>query len=122
MLLDKLEGLDEAKGLLDGATNGQVVDGDLSEDALGIDDEETAEGDALVLEEDSIVTRDLVRLVGEQGQVEIGSEAALLAREVRPGEVRAEGASDVRLRREYEIKKLKKLTTRSRWRHRGRRC
>ena len=39
----ELEGLDEAKGLLRTATNREIVDGDLADDSLGVDYEETAE-------------------------------------------------------------------------------
>ena len=44
---DELERLDEADGLVDGAADGKVVDGDLAENALRVNDEEAAERDAL---------------------------------------------------------------------------
>ena len=37
-----LEGLDKTQGLVDGAADGEVVDGDLAKDALRVDDEQAA--------------------------------------------------------------------------------
>jgi hypothetical protein len=85
MLVGELEGLDEADGLLDRAADGQVVDGNLAEGALRVDDEEAAKGDALVLEKDAVVAGDLVRLVGEERELEVRAEAALFAGQVGPG-------------------------------------
>lgn len=84
---NELERLDEADGLVDGAADGEVVDGDLAEDALGVNDEEAAEGDALVLEEDTVVARDLHVPVGDQRELQVGAETALVAGLARPGEV-----------------------------------
>ena len=52
MLVGELEGLDEPERLVDVAADGEVVDGDLAELALAVDDEEAAEGDALILLEE----------------------------------------------------------------------
>ena len=49
VLVGELEGLDEPQRLVDAAADGEVVDGDLSQDAGGRDDEEAAEGDAGVV-------------------------------------------------------------------------
>ena len=46
---DELERLDEADRLVDGAADGEVVDRDLAEDAGGVDDEQPAERDAVLL-------------------------------------------------------------------------
>lgn len=89
VLLDELEGLDEADGLLDRATDGEVVDGDLTKGSLGVDEEETTEGNALVLEENTVVLGNLVVLVREEGKLEIRAEASLLAGEVSPSEMGA---------------------------------
>lgn len=43
MLVSELKGLDQAQGLLDRASNWEVVDGDLPQDALVVDDEQTPE-------------------------------------------------------------------------------
>lgn len=61
------------------------------EDALGVDDEEPAERDALVLEQDAVVARDLHALVRHERELQIGSEPACLARLGRPREVRELG-------------------------------
>lgn len=50
MLVGELESLNKTDSLLDIAADGQVVDGDLAEDTLGVDDEETAESDTLLLD------------------------------------------------------------------------
>jgi hypothetical protein len=56
VLVGELEGLDETDGLVNGAADGKVVDGDLAEGLLGVDEEETAESDTSVLrvEEESV--------------------------------------------------------------------
>ena len=41
MLVGELEGLDETKSFINAATDGQVVDCDLTEDALRINDEQS---------------------------------------------------------------------------------
>ena len=88
VLLDELERLDEADRLVDRATDGEVVDRDLAEGALGVDEEEAAEGNARILEEDAVVARDLHALVGDELELEVGAEAALVALGVGPREVR----------------------------------
>lgn len=87
MLVGELEGLDQTQGLVDVAADGQVVDGDLAEGALGVDDEETAQGDAFLLDQDAVVARDLEVLVGNQGELQVLAQTALLARTLAPGQV-----------------------------------
>lgn len=77
MNLDVLEGLNQADSLVHGPTDGEIIDGDLAEGLVGVNDEESAEGDALVLNEDTIVLGYLVRAVGEEGKFEIGSKTTL---------------------------------------------
>eukprot|EP00695_Tsukubamonas_globosa_P003627 TRINITY_DN742_c0_g1_i10.p1 TRINITY_DN742_c0_g1~~TRINITY_DN742_c0_g1_i10.p1 ORF type:complete len:141 (+),score=52.72 TRINITY_DN742_c0_g1_i10:69-491(+) len=90
-----LEGLEEAEGLIDGTANGEIVDGDLAESALAVNDEKTTEGDAFLLDEDAVVTRDLLGDVSNDGDLHV-AKTALLARGVHPSEmaeVRINGAS-----------------------------
>lgn len=87
VLVGELEGLDETEGLVDVAADGQVVDGDLAQGALGVDDEETAQGDALLLDQDAVVAGDLEVLVGDQGQLQVLAETALLAGALAPSQV-----------------------------------
>jgi len=61
MLLDKLNGLQQALGLIHIASNGHVVDGDLFNVAIRVDDEEAPEGYACVLRQHPILRRDLLR-------------------------------------------------------------
>ena len=74
---DELERLDETDGLVDGAADGEVVDGDLAEDTLRVDDEEAAESDTLLLEEDAVVAGDLQVLVGNERKLEVRAQATL---------------------------------------------
>ena len=94
------------KSLIHGAADGQVVHGHLSKSALGsklrniiicmridklvsnlgVDDEETSERDACVLDQDAVLLGDLLVEVRGQGVVE-ATKTALLAGEVDPGEV-----------------------------------
>lgn len=87
VLFGELEGLDKADGLLDVAADGEIVDGDLSEDTLGVDDEEAAQGNTLVLNQDTVAARDLVGLVGDERKLQVRTKATLLARLLNPGEV-----------------------------------
>ncbi|MNL03786.1 hypothetical protein D3C87_1243340 [compost metagenome] len=57
------------------------------DDAVLVDQEEAAEGDAVVLEQDAVVTGDLLGEVGDEGVGE-ALDAALFALGVGPGEVR----------------------------------
>lgn len=51
----------------------------------------TSKSDSILLKEDSVVSRDLVGLVGEKGELEIGSESTLLSGKVGPSKMRAGG-------------------------------
>lgn len=42
MLVSELKGLDQTQGLLNGASHWEVIDGDLSQDALGVNDKQTS--------------------------------------------------------------------------------
>lgn len=94
VLVGELERLDQTEGLVDVAADGQVVDGDLAQGALGVDDEEAAQGDAFLLNEDAVVAGNLEVLVGNQGQLEVLAQTALLAGALAPrqmGEVAVGG-------------------------------
>ena len=88
---DKLERLDKTDGLINGAAYGEIIDRDLAKDTLGIDNEEATESDTILLNEDTVVARDLHALVGEEGELEVGTETALLAGLGRPGKVSVVG-------------------------------
>lgn len=87
VLVGELEGLDETQGLVDVAADGQVVDGDLAQGPLGVDDEEAAQGDALLLDQDAVVAGNLEVLVGDQGQLQVLTKTALLAGPLAPCQV-----------------------------------
>ncbi len=53
MFLMILERLHEAECLIDGASDGGVVDSDLTECTGGVDDEQTTEGETLVFDQDT---------------------------------------------------------------------
>lgn len=69
--------------------NGQ--ESHVPEGTLGVDDEETAESNALLLNQDVVVTGDLLVLVRDQGELEVGAKTTLLAGLGRPGKVREVG-------------------------------
>lgn len=87
VLVGELEGVDETDGLLDVAADGEIVDGDLAEDALRVDNEETTERNAFLLDEDAVAAGDGVGRVGDERKLQVGAEAALLARLLLPGKV-----------------------------------
>lgn len=83
----ELEGLDEADCLLDGTSHGEVVDSDLPQDALRVDDEETAQSDTLVFDKHAVVPGYGHAAVGNQRKLEVGAEATFLACLGRPREM-----------------------------------
>ena len=83
----ELEGLDETDGLIDGTTDGEIVDSNLAENTLGVNDEEATKSDTFLLNENAVVARDLLVPVGNQRELEVGAQTALLAGLVGPGEV-----------------------------------
>lgn len=88
MLVGKLKGLDEAEGFVDGASHGEIVDGDLSEGTLGVDEEETTKRYTGVLDQDTVIPGNLHRLVRDELELEVGSESSLVTVRVGPGEMR----------------------------------
>lgn len=51
----ELECLDQSDSLIHGASNRQVIDGDLAENALGVNDEQATESDTLFLDENIVI-------------------------------------------------------------------
>jgi len=86
VLVGVLEGLDQAQRLVHAAAHRQVVHGDLAESALGVNDEEAPESVSVLREVDAVVAGDLVREVGEQGDVQ-PAQASLCSGSVHPGQV-----------------------------------
>jgi len=86
VLLDELEGLDEAQDLVDGSPNGQVIDGVLAQDAIGIDDEGASQGDAFLVQQHIVVGGDLLGQVGEEWVVQL-AHSAILAVHIAPGQM-----------------------------------
>lgn len=54
MLVCELEGLDDTDGLLDGATDGKVVNVHGAEGTLRVNEEGASEGDTLLREKDTV--------------------------------------------------------------------
>lgn len=61
-----------------------VHTGAIPQDTLGVDDEETAEGDTLFLDQDAVISGDLHITVCKERQLEIGTETTLFTRLVSP--------------------------------------
>lgn len=70
----------QAQGFVYVPANGQVVDGDLLNDAFRVDDEEAAESDAQVLDEDPVSGCDVLRGIGENGDVQVPQAASVARR------------------------------------------
>lgn len=92
VLGNELEGLDESHDLLDRAADREIVDGDLPDLLLRVDDEETSQRDASLLDVDAVLLGEAVCVVCDQGQVE-HANAALLPRRVDVGEVAVLGVA-----------------------------
>ena len=84
----ELEGLDETDGLIDGTTDGEIVDSNLAENTLGVNDEETTESNTLVLNEDTVVTGDGHVPISNERKLKVRAETTLVAGLRGPGEVR----------------------------------
>jgi hypothetical protein len=81
----ELESLEYAEGFVNGTSDGEVIDGGMLDDAIGVDDEEAAECDSIV-GEDAVVGGDLFIEISGEGVVE-SVDAAGVARAFGPGEV-----------------------------------
>lgn len=87
VLVGELESFQQSERFVDGSTDGQVVDGDLSQGALGVDQEDTSEGNAFFFDQHTVVLRQRVVGVGDQGDVD-GAQATVLSGDVGPGQQR----------------------------------
>jgi len=87
VFLDKLEGLDESESFINTASDRKVIDGHLSDNTFWINDEQTAKSNASLLNEDSVVSGDVLVEVWHQGIVE-ATETSLFARLIDPGQMR----------------------------------
>jgi len=86
VLVSVLKGFEQPKGLVDTPTHRQVVHGNLSHDPGVVNDDETPEGVAQVLQVHTVVLGNAVQSVGDQWHVQL-SNSALGPREVLPCQV-----------------------------------
>ena len=84
--LHVLEGLQNAKGFINVPSHRQVVDGGVHDHTVGVDDEQTTQGNTLSLVENVVGRRDFLLQVGNEGIVDI-AQATLIARGLDPGQV-----------------------------------
>mmetsp|Transcript_44705 Transcript_44705/g.74304 ORF Transcript_44705/g.74304 Transcript_44705/m.74304 type:complete len:292 (+) Transcript_44705:539-1414(+) len=83
----KLEGLQQAEGLVHRAAHGQVVHRDLLQHALGVDQEQPAERNADVFQQHAVIGRDGLGHVRHDGDLHVPQPAALPGG-ADPGQVR----------------------------------
>ena len=96
VLVSELECLDQPQGLVHIAAHREVIDGDLPQGATGVDDEEAAEGDAVILLEDPVGPADGHVLVGQERDLH-SAQTAHLPLPLAPsqvGELAVSGAGD----------------------------
>ena len=86
MGLHILEGLQHPEGFINTAAHGQVVDRAVHDCAIGIDDEEAAQGHSGFVVEDVIGAGDLFLQVGNQGVVDV-TNTTVFALGLNPGQV-----------------------------------
>lgn len=84
VLVGELEGVEKTQSLLDVAANGQIVNSNLTNIALGVNDEDTAESDTHLGDENTVVRRERVVLVRNERDLD-RSETTILSRDVGPG-------------------------------------
>lgn len=87
VLVGVLEGLDQTEGFLDVTADWWVVDGDVSDDTLVGDDEQTTVGVASLFDQDSVVLGDLLGKVRKEWERQVSSETTVLLWCVGPGQV-----------------------------------
>lgn len=87
VLLSELESINESQGLFNRAADGGVVDGDLANNSLGVNEEDTSKGNALLLNKDTVVSGESVVGVGNKGNVNL-AKTTLLSGDVGPGKER----------------------------------
>jgi hypothetical protein len=91
VLVNVLEGLHEAKSLVDAATDRSVVQGGLHKNALRIDDEETTVGVAGLFHQNVVLARNALGQISHERNLKGATEATLLTRGVDPGQMRVLG-------------------------------
>ena len=69
VLVSPLETFDQSQGFFDVSTDWQVVDGNVSNDTLWIDDEQTSQSNTFVFDQDTVVSGQLVVSVSQQWDV-----------------------------------------------------
>lgn len=86
-LIGELESLNQTDDLVNVTANGQIVNGDLTNDLLGVDDEQTTVSNSLILLQDTVIGGNLLGEVSNDGDLHL-SQTTLVAGGVDPGEVR----------------------------------
>lgn len=90
VLIRELERIQQPQRLIHGPTHRQIIDRDLPDHTIGIDQEQTTQGDTLLLDQNTVVLGELVVLVCVEWDVD-GAETAVAAAGLRPGEERVLG-------------------------------
>ena len=60
MLLYKLESFDQSQSLVDTATHRKIIDAHLSDNTTGVDDEQSSQSNASLLDQHSVVSGDVL--------------------------------------------------------------
>ncbi len=71
MLVGELKTFNQTKGLIYIPADGQVVDGHLPQDSIGVDDEQSTEGNAFILLKNSVGLADDMGRVSKQRDVNV---------------------------------------------------
>lgn len=87
VLFHKLERLNQAQRFVDRAAHRQIVDRNLTHHSIRIDYEQTTERDSGLLQQHTVIGRNLLGQIGQQRVLELAKTAAL-SRRVTPGQVR----------------------------------
>jgi hypothetical protein len=87
VFISELESFNETENFINGTTNGEIVDGDLTNSTLGINDEKTTESDTSFFDKNTIVLGNRLGLISEKRDVHF-TETTLLTRSVDPGKMR----------------------------------
>lgn len=87
VLLSELEGLQQSDGLINGSTDWQVVDSDLSQDTIGVNQKDSSQGDTSVFNQNTVVLGQRVVGVSQQWDVD-RTQATVLSGDIGPGQQR----------------------------------
>jgi len=86
MLIGVFKSLKQTESLIDRSTNGQIINGNLSHNSIGIYDEQSTECDAAILNENAVLFGHSFGQVRQNWKLNL-AKTSLLARRISPSQM-----------------------------------